>query len=687
MQHLIDIAKSFSNRDSNSQLENNKRISQKHLINTLNYINFQNETILVNFKHKKYDYVLSIEAKPQPCLGDRLDCEWLETDSIHQKLKSYEFLHFILADDKKPILVNSIVQSITDEGINFELPEICYELNTRKVKRYPCEGIHVEFFQNSAKFQGELKDFSALAFRIEVSIVPPQSFHWIIPVSSVYIVLKDDKGILYSGEYMILRQSFSQKTRTYVLEPIKKPTQRFMDKKYQSMKRTLSSSPNLIFKHPLNKKMIHLEIEDLSGSGFSAQENYKEAVLLPGMIIPELEIEFAGIFRVKCMAQVVNRSVSDDKTNVRCDIDILDMDIQDQVRLSALLHQMTNKYTYVCGHVDMDELWKFFFETGFVYPEKYISIYSNKKIFKETYEKLYIHNPHIAKHFIYQDKGIIKGHISMVRFYENTWLIHHHAARRSSAMTGIVVLKKIGHYINDFHPLHSTHMNFVICYFRPDNKFPNRIFGGCAIDIDDPRKCSIDQFAYFIFQKNPEMSNSLKNCSQVNDLDITESSSEDLLELEGFYRHESGGLLLHALDLESDMVDDDNLSREYEKIGFKRQRHLFSLKKKGDLKAVFMLNISDYGLNLSNFTNCIHVFVLDPSDLPNDMLFSALSKFKKYYNDEFPVLLYPLSYAESQSIHYEKKYSLWILNTQYTDHYFRYLESLFDHAKLKQIKR
>ena len=129
----------------------------------------------------------------------------------------------------------------------------------------------------------------------------------------------------------------------------------------------------------------------------------------------------------------------------------------------------------------MDELWDFLFETGFIYPHKYAFIQKNKDEIKKTYEKLYPQNPHIARHFIYQEKGTIYGHMAMIRFCESAWMIHHHAARKSSAKkAGLIVLDQIGRMINDSHRLYSLHMNYMLCYYRPDNKFPSRVFGGAA---------------------------------------------------------------------------------------------------------------------------------------------------------------------------------------------------------------
>ncbi len=145
--------------------------------------------------------------------------------------------------------------------------------------------------------------------------------------------------------------------------------------------------------------------------------------------------------------------------------------------------------------------------------------------------------------------------------------------------------------------------------------------------------------------------------------------------------------MLQALDLKPDIIDNDNLSKEYHRLGFKRERILFSLKKNDVLKAVIMVNVSDIGLNMSNLTNCIHVIILDAKDLPINTIYICLSMLSKYYEqDEIPVLLYPISYAQSQSVPYEKIHTLWILNTQYTDQYFKYMDNLFHQSHNEEVQ-
>jgi hypothetical protein len=655
-------------------------VSRKYVINRLNYINFNDGTITVNLKHIKYENTVSLQVKPQPCLDNYLDCRWVETEGLARKLKSFKYENFIIPDDQRLILAHAELKSISGTGICFHLPEVCHVISSRRVKRHNSVSIHVQLIQNGAIFDGFLVDFNAVSFQVEVSTVPPQSFHWINPESPVTVIVKNENETLYSGENEIIRHSCGQQTRSYVLKPLHNQIRRFKPKEFRSIRHKLVPSPNIIFVDPFTKRSVNLKVIDLSGSGFSVEEDDNNSVLLPGEIIPELSIDFANVFQITCKAQVIYRNPCTGKnwnrTVVKCGIAIIDMKLEDHVSLLGLLQQADNSNSYVCNKVDMDELWDFFFETGFVYPQKYSFIQAYKQKFQDTYEKLYTQNPNIARYFIYQQNGTIYGHIAMVRFYQNTWLIQHHASRKTSSYKpGLLVLNQISRYVNEIHNLYSAHLHFVCCYFRPDNKFPKRVFGGVAKYINELKGCSINNFAYLHF----------KNSSIQWDLSgpwaLTKTQSVDLKELEHFYEYESGGLMLHAMDLEPGMIESNDLSKEYQRLGFKRERHLFSLKKDGALKAVIMVNSSDIGLNMSDLTNCLKVIVLDDNDLPKEILYMMLSLLSvKFEHQEIPVLLYPVSYAETQFIPYEKTYAFWVLNLQYLDQYYRFCEKMLGPA-------
>ncbi len=674
--HKQDDSSEKIRKGSDSKDRKKRVIEKKHLVNKLNYLNFQDKTININFKHKKYNSFISFQAKPLPCIGDKLDCLWTKKLQTNNPLNSFEFHNFVVSDGRKRLVVRPELIDINAIGVCFKLPERCYEAVTQKVIRHSCKSLKIQLIQNSAVFHGTLMGFNATSFSVKIKSTPPQTFQWINTESPINLIFFDGNETLYSGECRIRKQTNGDKTRSFIVEPFSQQIQRFAPKEFRSMRQKVVPSPNAVFNHPLTGKTVDFKIIDLAGAGFSVEEEMENRLLLPGMIIRSITINFANTCKIKCKAQVIYRQLSDNGQNgdiVKCGIAILDITPQDHVTLSSILHQANDRNSYVCNRVNMDALWDFFFETDFIYPSKYAFIKANKDQIKRTYEKLYTQSPSIGRHFICQEKGVIMGHMSMLRYYENSWMIHHHAARKSAMVkAGLSVLEQIGRFTYESHLLYSIHMDFLFCYFRPENRFPNYVFGGIAKNIDNPKRCSIDTFAYLHYQKAPIMRQGIKEVWT-----LTKTQPEDFNSLEEFYDIESGGLMFQAQDMKAEKVSGNGLTKEYHKLGFQKERHIISLKKYDMLKAVIIVNISDIGLNLSDLTNCIKVFVVDQDDVSKDILNHTLSlilaKFKK---NEIPVLLYPASYAKNQSIPYEKLYNLWILDMQFSDNYFRQLKRL-----------
>ncbi len=662
-----------------SQQKNPRTTLRKsQLINSLNSINFHDGTIVLQFKHLKYQSVVMLSATPQLCDDETLECTWSEPVKVAQKLKSYAFDGFYISDGLKKIQVDAELLEMTDAGARLSLPQTCYEVESRTTKRHQCKGISAQISQNGAILEGLLVNFSALFFSI--TIQPKALFrrqHLDI-ANPVNIVLRDESNFVFSGRCTIIRQSGD----TLVFSPVNNKIQRLKPSAVRSERLKLSPLPNIVFPHPFTRKKTSLALLDISGGGFAVEEDQDYAVLLPGMIIRDVELEFLQGFAVKCTTQVIYRIPADNC--VKCGLAILDMDVRDHIKLSSLLHQAMNKHSYISTtNVDLEALFDFFFETGFIYPGKYIHIKDQKEQFKALYKKLYTENPEIARFVIYQERGRIYGHVAMFRFYQSTWLMHHHAAVKSSKhKAGLIVMEHILQYINEFHNISSSRMNYIASYFRPNNRFANRVFGGAARALNDQQKCSLDDFAYFHYQP----------ARASEDLPFPwtmgKAVADDLHIMQDWYKEVSGGLLIDALDLgpDSDQMDAET-TREYKNAGLHRDRHLHALKKDDELMAVLVVNNADLGLNMSDLTNCIQVLILDQKQLGKDILFQGLSLLSKYYTQkDIPVLLYPNYFADDNSIKFDKTYELTILNLKFMSPYLQFMQNLTIHRLRKLIR-
>jgi len=662
----------FQHKDLIHALESAKRVDQKDLTNKINHIHFIGRHILVHLLHPHYKESIVVKAYPEPCLGSEVTCRLSHENLSGIDLQKYQFLHFIIDDGKSMILVPAALKEINGGLLTIQLPKKSYAVGQRKVRRYACREVIAELSQSGFQARGELLDFSPDGFSIRVEPVPSSSFHWFNSDALVTIYLRHDQQIFFSGLCRCIRQQGGLHDKAMVLTPTDEKIERFKRRLIRNPRQHLVPSPSIIFNHPFLKKRVQLELSDISTSGFSVFERTDESILMPGMIIPELTINVAGILRMKCTAQVIYRLEEIEK-GMRCGIAILDMDINTYSHLTHMLTNALDPQAYIFSDIDIEDLWEFFFESGFIYPKKYRLLQSHREDFKATYRKLYKQNPEIAKHFTYQKNGRIHGHISMVRAYDRAWLIHHHAARAMDGnQNGLMVLKQIMHYLNDVYRLPSAKMDYVMGYFRPESKFPNRVFGGFARALKNPRACSLDLFSYLPYTglslgtKLPD-GWSLKECS-----------APDLWELSRFYSHYSGGLLLDALGLGQKDCGDEPLEEVYRRLGFLRKWKAYSLKHEGEQNAVLIVNQSDLGFNLSELLNGITILVTNGEDLPWNVLSIAIAQLTPIYHmNKVPILFYPFDYIEAEDIPYEKQYQLWILDVQYGSEYLGYMEKRF----------
>ena len=653
-----------------------KRVSREYLVNKLNSINFKSGTILVILRHATYGGTISLMASPLPCLGDSLQCVWAENDYQGLQTSSYRLKSILVPDGQRVLLVEPVGVSVDEKGISFRIPDACKDVNSREAERHPCRGIEVRFCQNSVVFHGKLVDFSSVAFRVEVNAAPTQTFEWIDTDIPANITLSEEGEILYTGECGILKRGNGSGTSSYVAKPLMSQLRRFRRKDpWRNPRQKLVPSPDLTFLHPFTKRINSLKVLDIASLGFSVEEHKENAVLLPGMVIPEAVLGFANGFNVGCKAQVVYRALpgeGGEDCRLRCGLAIMDIDTGDHARLLSMLYQAEDSYSYLGGSADLDDLWDFFFEANFVYPEKYGAFVENRERIKDTYKKLYTSNPDIIRHFTYRERGRIKSHMAMVRFYGNSWLVQHHAALGDGGFSraGLRVLDQANQFLNDSHRLYAMRMRFVFHHYQPDKRSIHRLWWSLFESIDDLKACSVDKFAYFHINRQVIQETRLGDQWR-----LVETEPQDLFELQQFYEFHSGGLMLNALDLRPDSNDLGELSAMYQKLGLKRQRFLHSLKRGESLKAVFLVDVSDVGLNLSDLTSSFKVIVVDPDGLTRDVLYSALSGlFGKYESNSIPVLLYPATHAANAEIPCERSYNIWVLSMQYLDRYLDHVQ-------------
>jgi len=654
----------FMHRDIVDAIATADRIDRIKLINILNHLHFKGESLHLLVNHGRYPEGILAEVISEPCVGGRLICRWAKGYAGYN-LEQYKFQYLVAFHEQSVILVPAGETDVTDGCLSIPIPDISFVISQRQFPRFFCKDVKAELWQNGFQANGELIDFGPHAFKICVQASPPSSFHWYnidVPAS---VNLYEGADVFYSGICKTMYLKNRGNYREIVLLPMADHIQRFSPKSLRNPRRQSMPSFYAVFEHPFTKKQIKREIFDISTAGFSILDEQAEAVLMPGMIIPRLSINFAGIANISCKAQVIYHR--EEGSNVRFGIAILDMDLKNLNRFHQLITNIPGTPQGMINDVDLDQLWELFFESNFIYPEKYSHLHAFRKSFQETYRKLYGGSSEVAKHFIYQKNGRIFSHISLIRAYERTWMGHHHAARPEEGRhTGLIVLKMLLGYLYDMHRFPSASLDYYICYYRPGNRFTERIYSGFAKEIANRGLCSMDLFTYISYEKDEKIP------LLPEDWSVGECTNADSFEFKRFYSHYSGGLLLDVLSLD-DHDSEKSLEKIYSSEGFTRSYKAFSLYHEGELKAVLIKEESDTAMNLSDLLNGFKIFIMD-NELPSEIIFSAVESLTENYKADFlPLMFYPAEYAENKGIASAKQYILWIFDAQIGSEFVGYL--------------
>ncbi len=642
-------------------------LRQKKLIQYINYCHLQGHPLFVCLRQTSYKEEIIFKANPKPCLGDILTCHW-ERPLYDFEPNEYAISSLLVSFGDVIVAVEAETIEITPLAMTVRLGKASRYLR-RQGQRHSSLGVTAEFAQHAFLTRGDLVDFGGRSFRVRVRLEDSSSVRWLNPEENISLRLFAREKLVFSGECRLVRSSKDRLACYLVFSPLQEQIRRLPAKNIRTPRKEIKPPLVVQFIHPLTGKKIHREILDISVSGLSLREGQEEESLLPGLVLPGVQIIYGGMISMKCAAQVIFRRKQD--SLIIFGLSILDMDIRDFSTLSHLISINTDPHARVSTEVDMEELWEFLFDADFIYPEKYQLLQDCRELLKETYHKIYRGNLPLSRHFTYEKNGSIYAHIAMLRAYERAWMIHHYAARPlENRLTGFLVLKELMIFLNGFYRLPSASMDYVLTYYRPHNRIIRRVFGGFTDEMNDLRACSQDLFSYFLFTREGAGGEGLPAYWTMR-----ESTAGDLKRLKYFYQNISGGLLLEALSLPSDGENNSSLEAAYQEAGLMRRCRVHTLCHNGNPRAFLIANHAEPGINLSELLNCVKVIVLEPETLSREILLKAIAGVSSdHLLSHLPVMIYPARYNELAGLPTERNYQLWVLNAAYGEPYLEYME-------------
>ena len=136
--------------------------------------------------------------------------------------------------------------------------------------------------------------------------------------------------------------------------------------------------------------------------------------------------------------------------------------------------------------------------------------------------------------------------------------------------------------------------------------------------------------------------------------------------------------MMKAFNLSKGKTENPDLFKAYEKAGFDRGMKFYSLQNKNETHGIIMADRSETGLNMSDLTNSLKVFITNPEGIRPEILKLFLKEASGGLEDQprIPVLMYPDTAAEPLGFPPDKNYTLWVINMEASDTYFKYLKTL-----------
>ena len=660
-QQAVPFRRSYAKR---SFLTSSK-ITQKQFINIINFHNFVDEQLFTHMVFPLTNEEFLFSVLPGPCTGDELVCTLLE--GTHLSFDNYTLKGLVIDNGKSIMVIEADPIHVSSQSMIVKLRKSGTIYNTRQAKRYSCDMIDAILQQRDIKIEGSLEEFNPLGLRISSKDSITEVIKSLSLTGDFLIQLARRGKLIFSGFGSLIR--VEEEKNVFVVKPHNLAQTRYKQKKSRNPRMIFSPTPKVIFDHPLTLKKLTFDVVDITTSGFSVIADSDTSLLMPGMIIDEISITRSSLFNMKLSAQVIYASPQK-KKKIKYGFAICDMDVVTYNKLFDMYCNAIDRHANVSRDVSMDLLWEFFFESGFIYPKKYSCFSQHKEKYKKTYEKLYHYSPEIFANFTYQENDKIYGHVSIIKAYERTWMIHHLAAKpMGTKRTGLFVLNHILNYFDGFYRMPSIGMDYMIFYFRPENRFPSHFFGGFCRALNNPHGCSMDCLAYLTQPIPP------KEIALPKGWTIHECSSDDISEMRSSYEKMSGGLMVDSFCLDKGKNPEGSIDELYKKYDLKRRYTAHVLKLYGKAKAYMITDESDMGLNLSELLNCIKIIITDSTGLHWDILHASLGRFVELYGTRnVSILVYPYQYVDTQKIPYDKKYNLWVLSARASDDYSEHLK-------------
>lgn len=260
----------------------------------------------------------------------------------------------------------------------------------------------------------------------------------------------------------------------------------------------------------------------------------------------------------------------------------------------------------VAHDVTFEDVWQLLLDSGFLYPEKVARLEPVLPDIQQTVRQLLLANGNLMATAVMRGAKSLEAHLGSLRWCEQTWIVQHLAAlpmsaRRMSASAQVALgFTQYGQLRPDF--------VWGKMYFRPNNLWPTRVFGGYAKRVTDPATSDLRTFQYLVASTT---GSALQSPTGV---EVRVGAEEDRPTIEEWFTARGRMVEVEANQLQAGCRGVENISRAYEEAGLLRRRESLIAQRHGRVAGFALLEIASLGMNFSELTNSFTVHVLDDTD-------------------------------------------------------------------------
>jgi hypothetical protein len=371
-------------------------------------------------------------------------------------------------------------------------------------------------------------------------------------------------------------------------------------------------------RHPLDlERSIRFRVRDVSPMGLSLRAEGDLAVH-PG---PRLSARLAVPFRREMEVELETCAPRVDAVGPIVAARFARVSDEDRNALAAYLLAEAFPDVQDRGRFDAWGVWGFLRDAGYLA----LGAEAPEAPPAQTWDRLRLAGSSVSHDAVQVAEGAIVGHLSCLRLYRRTWLVHQLAVSPPSRglRTGVLLYD----YGATFLDTRRDDMAYMIAYFNQDLPWHRMFFSGFERRMGDPDLAVIHPFRRYVVETRGLVLDRIRDRSAIGPV-----GPDDAAEVAAFLAREIPPMALRALDLEGTSLLGDETARRFADRGLEWERVVLAQRLAGRLIAVAVCELCTPGLNTFGITDSAKVVCENmPPDEAAVAQRALLASVKRFY--------------------------------------------------------